>query len=128
MIDEAKLSATISSQSSDPIFSAAKYYDLGGVHIVSMRDKIANYARVFLSILMALPGREIDYDFAVREAIDFIRQEREGMFRIDSAGFKREYSHTAFVYLVEAARMYASALPKTEIIAVLELALKELRP
>jgi hypothetical protein len=130
-IDDESLEREIAAQSGDPILSAVRYY--GGTddraHVVPMREKVRAYAKCFVRMLYdkpnASPPAADDYAWAVREALDFCRQEREGKFAFSNA-FAQEHPHTPFVYLVAAAQMYASVQPQRDIEAVLKMAVEEM--
>jgi hypothetical protein len=127
VIDEIKLSDALHKRADDPVFSPSVYYGGtdGMAHLAPMQNKVRQYSKAYLQILASLPGREVDYDYAVGAALDFIREERAGAVKVGPFAFKEEFPHTALVYLVEAARLYPARVEEIE--ALLALALKEMR-
>lgn len=129
-VDEIKLGDALHKRADDPIFSAGVYYGVDSIpHLTPMQNKVRQYTKAYLQMLSELPGRQVDYDWAVGAAIDFIKQERTNTVKVDGTKvFKEEWPHTAFVYLVEAARAYISPVHRNDVKTLVGLALKELYP
>lgn len=125
-VDEIKLEEALHKRASDPGFDPGKYYSGadGLAHIAPMQKKVRQYAKAYLHMLDALPGREVDYDYAVDAALRYIADERAGAHTITTTGFQEEFPHTALVYLVEAARLYPAHAGEVEVL--LKLATDEL--